>query len=139
MSGDLLQVIKDVCSKGIKEEGESTSQDESASDDDVKTIVVPEQLWKCLRLDIADKALLSKLMTDPQLSLTATQLADVGAAALALSSRRNSGKLHPASRTEYSAFFTFTPPPGVETAEWTCSMSYNDCSWYCPSHPVFAE
>lgn len=126
-----LQVIKTWCARNYYEEGSSSS---SANP---KQEVIPEELWKCLRLDLADEDFLSQLLEDSSLCLSKSQLTQLGKAAVALASRYDSNLLYRSSRSTYSVCCTI-PNLYNDDVQWNLRMRYEDPSRYSPASSTLA-
>eukprot|EP00884_Botryococcus_braunii_P013318 jgi/Botrbrau1/21988/Bobra.0024s0005.1 len=127
---EVFKIIKAWCTK-------SNSPFESCCEE-VET-AIPEELWKCVRLDVADQKALSELMGDA--ALTSSQSKEVAQAAMALSCRQSSGHIYPSSRTTFAFTCRLMPPlaqPSLlrrsETEKerqvhWVVKMTHGEHSW----------
>eukprot|EP00884_Botryococcus_braunii_P014919 jgi/Botrbrau1/23428/Bobra.0051s0069.1 len=86
----VLEVIKAWCLQAIPDREGFTGD---------RVVTIPDELWKCLWLHVADEEFLGKLLNDSSLFLTAAQLLEAGKAAVVLSSHRGSSWLIPSSRS----------------------------------------
>eukprot|EP00884_Botryococcus_braunii_P014917 jgi/Botrbrau1/23426/Bobra.0051s0067.1 len=94
----VLEIIKAWCSHRYHDREKSVGSSDDA--------FIPEELWKCIRLDVADAPSLAKLLNDSTLCLSAPRFLEVGRAAVALNSRTNMPATFPDSRKTVAFYYT---------------------------------
>eukprot|EP00884_Botryococcus_braunii_P014912 jgi/Botrbrau1/23421/Bobra.0051s0064.1 len=114
----VLEVIEAWCLQTSPDVGKSCGE---------SAVNIPDQLWKCLRLNVADEELLRDLLSNRIPCLTASQLSEVGIAAVNLSQLRRDHQLIPSSRST----FTFSCNlPGAFLAGKADSESFQATMFY---------
>lgn len=121
MTAWLVQIVAHWC-RVHKEQLRSTVSDKPC---------IPEALWKCVRLDLADEKLLRTLHSpELDLCLSSAQVEDVKQAAVAYQQRHNEpGTCHRCSRSTHFFYFSLSKPRGKD-AVWTEHVLHGTVGWY---------